>query len=232
MRAAARMRARIRLVLAKDFNGNVSAFARAIDAPRTRINTWCTDKEFRGDKSLPASEYIRRICEASGRSAHWLVTGEGPEYAGDLAPLEDLGLALREHLIGAAVRSGTWLTRPFVEALFPSGAAATEWAASAFADRASARARACQVAAGAIVAAAVAHMPEREANELRAPGFELQRLLLDPNEASLRALVSIAEHFGWEYEVTAWDVLAVQNTAVEALGAQLRAVLHDCGLLA
>jgi hypothetical protein len=132
------MRTRLQAVLAEDFGGVVADFARAIGAPKQRFSAWIGQHgPNRQEQSRPSAAYLDRICAATGRSAHWLVTGEGPEYARDSIPTTDLATALQARLWARAERAG--ISAGFLDWQFDGPADVLSWVEQTLIDTTQAR---------------------------------------------------------------------------------------------
>lgn len=104
-------RKRLRDVLGKDYGGSRKAFAKAVGAYQSRLSAWIPKYgEARAEKSLPSSAALFAICKATGRSADWLLFGDGPEYrriSRSLANLkDDLQIVVAARVLPSAEREG------------------------------------------------------------------------------------------------------------------------------
>lgn len=75
------MRERLQRVCDEYFDGVRQRFAVAVDVNPATITAWI-GPQHRAVKSLPTATALARICHATGVSADWLLTGQGPERRG------------------------------------------------------------------------------------------------------------------------------------------------------
>lgn len=74
--------------------GSRNKFTKHLGLANSTVNAW-----FRDPPILPDGASIMLICDKTGRSADWLLFGEGPEMRKTSAPIKDLASALHEHVL-------------------------------------------------------------------------------------------------------------------------------------
>jgi len=76
MNATVTLAARLRLI--QGFQ-SLREFSRKINRPPTTVRLWLKDP----GGVIPDVMTLYDVADKTGRSPHWLITGEGPEYAED-----------------------------------------------------------------------------------------------------------------------------------------------------
>lgn len=86
---------RIRKIADELFNGNISAFCRAVDVKQPTMNTILGERQ-----SKPSYDVLSSIvnAEALNISAQWLLTGKGEMFKSS-SPKEELTPITNEHLL-------------------------------------------------------------------------------------------------------------------------------------
>ena len=78
----------------KSFQGNQSAFSRAVEVPRQTVMGWLQKEE----PHLPNANDLVTVAKRSNLSLNWLLLGTEPWFRGELVHAGDIGTHLRSAL--------------------------------------------------------------------------------------------------------------------------------------